>query len=98
MRDSIDRNKVEADRQFAEIMNAFKALQPPTTLPAIIPRFEENSGQSFGSDEVEKEVKDIGFIGALVIGSEVADGYGGKKLPQTDSTLKDLDTEDIGTC
>ncbi|GKB50025.1 alpha,alpha-trehalose-phosphate synthase [UDP-forming] 1-like protein [Tanacetum coccineum] len=98
MRESIDRNKVEADQQFAEIMNAFKALQPPTTLPAIIPRFEENSGQSFGSDEVEKEVKDIGFIGALVIGSEVADGYGGKKLPQTDSTLKDLDTEDIGTC
>ncbi|GJY83592.1 hypothetical protein Tco_0496968 [Tanacetum coccineum] len=42
---TIDRNKVEADRQFAEIMNAFKALQPPTTLPAIIPRFEENSGQ-----------------------------------------------------
>ncbi|GJX98227.1 hypothetical protein Tco_0355246 [Tanacetum coccineum] len=31
-------------------------------------------------------------------GSEVADGYGGEKLPQTDSTLKDLDTEDIGTC
>ncbi|GKC23653.1 hypothetical protein Tco_1025803 [Tanacetum coccineum] len=52
---TIDRNKVEADRQFAEIMNAFKALQPPTTLPAIIPRFEENSGQRFSSDEVEKE-------------------------------------------
>nr|GEU70546.1 hypothetical protein [Tanacetum cinerariifolium] len=29
----IEKNKVEADRQFAEIMNALKALQPPTTLP-----------------------------------------------------------------
>ncbi|GJT21728.1 hypothetical protein Tco_0891665 [Tanacetum coccineum] len=27
---------------------------------------------------------------------KVADEYGGKKLPQTDSTLKDLDTKDIG--
>ncbi|GKD39303.1 ankyrin repeat-containing protein [Tanacetum coccineum] len=57
---TIEKNKVEADRQFAEIMNALKALQPPTTLPATIPRFEENT--------------------------------------LTDSTLKDLDTEDIGTC
>ncbi|GJW09788.1 hypothetical protein Tco_1575615 [Tanacetum coccineum] len=30
---TIKKNKVEADRQFAEIMNALKALQPPTTLP-----------------------------------------------------------------
>nr|GFB19285.1 E3 ubiquitin-protein ligase RNFT1-like [Tanacetum cinerariifolium] len=30
---TIEKNKVEADRQFAEIMNALKALQPPTTLP-----------------------------------------------------------------
>ncbi|GJR93325.1 hypothetical protein Tco_0265499 [Tanacetum coccineum] len=57
------------------------------------PCFEENSGQSFSSDEVEKEMKDIGFIGALVIGLEVADGYGGKNLP-----LKNLNSRDIGTC
>ncbi|GKA87117.1 hypothetical protein Tco_0808828 [Tanacetum coccineum] len=29
---TIEKNKVEADRQFAEIMNSLKALQPPTTL------------------------------------------------------------------
>ncbi|GKB55621.1 hypothetical protein Tco_0911807 [Tanacetum coccineum] len=52
---TIEKNKVEADRQFAEIMNALKALQPPTTLPVTIPHFEENSGQCFSSDEVEKE-------------------------------------------
>ncbi|GKB41919.1 hypothetical protein Tco_0886861, partial [Tanacetum coccineum] len=76
LRATIEKNKVEADRQFAEIMNALKALQPPTTLPAAIPRFEENSGQSFSSVEVEKEGKDIGFLGALVTRSEIADGYG----------------------
>ncbi|GKC34077.1 hypothetical protein Tco_1046461 [Tanacetum coccineum] len=54
------------------------------------PRFEENSGQSSSSDEVEKEVKDIGFKGALVTGSEVADGYGGENQPQIDSILKNL--------
>ncbi|GKD83726.1 hypothetical protein Tco_1350565 [Tanacetum coccineum] len=32
-----------------------KALQPSTTLPATILCFEENSGQCFSSDEVEKE-------------------------------------------
>ncbi|GJZ54245.1 hypothetical protein Tco_0609130 [Tanacetum coccineum] len=80
-------------------MNALKSLQPPTTLPADIPRFEENSGQSFSSVEVEKEGKDIGFLGALVTRSEVADGYGGEKLPLTaDSMLKNLNSEDISTC
>ncbi|GJV14655.1 hypothetical protein Tco_1359978 [Tanacetum coccineum] len=57
-------------------MNALKALQPPTTLPAAIPRFEENNGQSFSSVGVEKEGKEIRFLGALVTRSEVADGYG----------------------
>ncbi|GJV74048.1 RNA-directed DNA polymerase [Tanacetum coccineum] len=75
MQESINKNKADADKKFAELLQLLKALQPPTTLPATIPHFEENSGQSFGSDKVEKEVKDIGFIGALVIGSEVADGY-----------------------
>ncbi|GKA76326.1 hypothetical protein Tco_0782787 [Tanacetum coccineum] len=73
-------------------MNALKALQPPTTLPATIPHFEENSGQSFSG----KEVKDNCFKGAHV--TEVADECGGKNLPLTDSTFKDLDTEDICTC
>ncbi|GKA42671.1 hypothetical protein Tco_0735331 [Tanacetum coccineum] len=82
---TIEKNKVEADQQFAEIMNALKALQPPTTLPAAIVRFEENSGQSFSSVGVEKEGKDI--------------GYGGENLPQTaDSMLKNLNSEDISTC
>ncbi|GJZ39175.1 hypothetical protein Tco_0585738 [Tanacetum coccineum] len=99
LRATIEKNKVEADRQFAEIMNALKALQPPTTLPAAIPRFEENSGQSFSSVGVEKEGKDIGFLGALVTRSEVADGYGGENLPQTaDSMLKNLNSEDISAC
>ncbi|GJS66709.1 hypothetical protein Tco_0681273 [Tanacetum coccineum] len=84
LQETIEKNKVEADRQFAEIMNALKARQSPTTLPATIPRFEENSGQSFSG----KEVKDNCFKGAHV--TEVADECGGKNLPLTDSTLKDL--------
>ncbi|GJW53129.1 hypothetical protein Tco_0097214 [Tanacetum coccineum] len=95
---TIEKNKVEADRQFAEIMNALKARQPPTTLPATIPRFEKNSGQSFRNDKVEKEVKDIGYKGALVIVAEVADGYGGENLPYTDNILMNLNSEDISTC
>ncbi|GKC38649.1 hypothetical protein Tco_1051033 [Tanacetum coccineum] len=51
----IDKNKADADRQFAELLQLLKALQPPTTLPATIPRFEKNSGQCFSSDKVEKE-------------------------------------------
>nr|GEU34327.1 ankyrin repeat-containing protein [Tanacetum cinerariifolium] len=56
--EKIEKNKVKADRQFAEIMNAIKALQPPITLPVTIPHFKENSRQSFSSDEVEKEGKE----------------------------------------
>ncbi|GJY39707.1 hypothetical protein Tco_0426071, partial [Tanacetum coccineum] len=48
---TIEKHKVEADWQFAEIMNALEALQPPTTLPATIPHFEENSRQSFSDKE-----------------------------------------------
>nr|GEV89101.1 hypothetical protein [Tanacetum cinerariifolium] len=55
MQESIDKNKADADKQFAELLQLLKALQPPTTLPATIPRFEENSGQCFSSDDVEKE-------------------------------------------
>nr|GEW11193.1 hypothetical protein [Tanacetum cinerariifolium] len=59
LQETIEKNKFEADRQFAEIMNAIKALQPPTTLPATIPRFEEKSGESYTSSKV---VKDSRFI------------------------------------
>ncbi|GJY71628.1 hypothetical protein Tco_0475331 [Tanacetum coccineum] len=83
---TIEKNKVEANRQFAKIMNALKALQPPTTLPATIPHFEENRRQSFSG----KEVKDNCFKGAHV--TEVANECGGKNLPLSDSTFKDLDT------
>nr|GEW39618.1 hypothetical protein [Tanacetum cinerariifolium] len=72
-------------------MNALKARQSPTTLPATIPRFEENSRQTFSG----KEVKDNYFKGAHV--TEVADECGGKNLPLTDSTLKDLNTKDSCT-
>ncbi|GKE72139.1 hypothetical protein Tco_1534180, partial [Tanacetum coccineum] len=51
MQESIDKNKADADRQFAELLQLLKALQPPTTIPP----FEENSRQCFSSDEVEKE-------------------------------------------
>nr|GEU36462.1 ankyrin repeat-containing protein [Tanacetum cinerariifolium] len=53
LQETIEKNKFEADRQFAEIMNAIKALQPPTTLPATIPRFEEKSGESYTSSKVD---------------------------------------------
>ncbi|GKB81497.1 hypothetical protein Tco_0948392 [Tanacetum coccineum] len=33
LQETIEKNKVEADRQFAEIMNAIKTLQPPATTP-----------------------------------------------------------------
>ncbi|GJS11593.1 hypothetical protein Tco_0368389 [Tanacetum coccineum] len=57
--------------------------------------FEVNSMQSFSSDKVEKEVKDIGFIGALVTGLEVADGYGGENLPQTDRYQSRVPEKDV---
>ncbi|GJY27572.1 hypothetical protein Tco_0403339, partial [Tanacetum coccineum] len=34
--ETIEKNKVEADRQFAEIMNAIKTQQPSTTTPPVI--------------------------------------------------------------
>nr|GEW39617.1 purine permease [Tanacetum cinerariifolium] len=91
LQERIEKTKDEADQQFAKIMNALKARQSRTTLPATISRFEENRGQTFSG----KEVKDNCFKGAHV--TEVADECGGKKLPLTDSILKDLDTEDSCT-
>ncbi|GJX79952.1 hypothetical protein Tco_0328101 [Tanacetum coccineum] len=32
---TIEKNKVEGDRQFVEIMNALKSLQPPPPFPRI---------------------------------------------------------------
>ncbi|GKA82727.1 hypothetical protein Tco_0789475 [Tanacetum coccineum] len=55
MQESIDKNKADADKQFAKLLQLLKSLQPPTTLLSTIPRFEENSRQCFSSDEVEKE-------------------------------------------
>ncbi|GJX94608.1 hypothetical protein Tco_0349194 [Tanacetum coccineum] len=55
MQESIDKNKADADRQFAKLLQLLKALQPSTTLPTTILCFEENSGQCFSSDKVEKE-------------------------------------------
>ncbi|GJT00800.1 hypothetical protein Tco_0821969 [Tanacetum coccineum] len=74
-------------------MNAPQSLQPPTTLshtPLSRTFFlNENRRQSFSG----KEVKDNCFKGAHV--TEVADECGGKNLPLTDSTFKDLDTRRI---
>nr|GEV13401.1 purine permease [Tanacetum cinerariifolium] len=92
LQETIERNKVEADQQFAEIMNGIKALQPPTTLPTTVPRFEEKGGESYTSS---KEVKDNHFISDDV--TKVTDEYGGKHVPQTDCMLKDSDKNDIGT-
>ncbi|GJV34235.1 hypothetical protein Tco_1394635 [Tanacetum coccineum] len=36
LQESIDKNKADADKQFAEMMQALKALQPSTNLPATI--------------------------------------------------------------
>ncbi|GJS19614.1 transmembrane and coiled-coil domain-containing protein 4-like protein [Tanacetum coccineum] len=43
MQELIDKNKADADKQFSKLLQLLKALQPPTTLPTTIPRFEENS-------------------------------------------------------
>ncbi|GJV26712.1 hypothetical protein Tco_1383160 [Tanacetum coccineum] len=53
MRESIDGNKVEAYRQFAEIMNALKSLQPTTTLPedTLTMIDTEKSGEDSGNLE-----------------------------------------------
>ncbi|GJR44656.1 hypothetical protein Tco_1312759 [Tanacetum coccineum] len=74
-------------------MNALKALQPHTTLPATTPHFEENSRQSFSG----KEVKDNCFKGAHVTEVEVADENWLEKLPLTDTHLR-FDTKTFCTC
>ncbi|GKD62231.1 hypothetical protein Tco_1299740 [Tanacetum coccineum] len=61
MRESIDRNKVEADRQFAEIMNALKSLQPTTTLP-------EDTATMI---DTEKSAEDSGNLEEFMVASDV---------------------------
>ncbi|GJR79811.1 hypothetical protein Tco_0150596 [Tanacetum coccineum] len=53
MQESIDKNKADADRQFAELLQLLKALQPSTTLPATILRFEENRKKDLGQKLID---------------------------------------------
>ncbi|GKB20756.1 hypothetical protein Tco_0854679 [Tanacetum coccineum] len=95
MQESIDKNKADADRQFAELLQLLKALQPSTTLPATILRFEENSGQCFSSDEVEKEElilmsMDKGDVTGLVLA--VKEDLGQKLIDDLDEPLMVLES------
>ncbi|GKC90585.1 hypothetical protein Tco_1151234 [Tanacetum coccineum] len=58
---TIKKNKVEADRQFAEIMNALKALQPPTTL-------HEDTTTMI---DTEKSGEDCGNLDEFMVASDV---------------------------
>ncbi|GKC55795.1 hypothetical protein Tco_1083393 [Tanacetum coccineum] len=109
-----DKRREEWNQKIEEVINLIQSFIQNPISPVETPQtvttkvsskpiqntllFEEISGRSFRSDEVEKEVKDIGFKGALVTFSKVADGYGGENLPQTDNILKNLNSEDISTC
>ncbi|GKF25662.1 hypothetical protein Tco_0081556, partial [Tanacetum coccineum] len=58
---TIEKNKVQADRQFAEMMNALKALQPPTTLPEDTTTMinTEKSGEDCGNMEEFMVASDV---------------------------------------
>ncbi|GKE28254.1 hypothetical protein Tco_1443638, partial [Tanacetum coccineum] len=58
---TIEKSKVEADRQFAEIMNALKSLQPPTTLP-------EDTTTTI---DTEKSGEDCGNLDEFMVASDV---------------------------
>ncbi|GKF22404.1 hypothetical protein Tco_0074726, partial [Tanacetum coccineum] len=58
---TIKKNKVEADRQFAKIMNALKALQPPTTL-------HEDTTTMI---DTEKSGEDCGNLDEFMVASDV---------------------------
>ncbi|GKD96186.1 hypothetical protein Tco_1380083, partial [Tanacetum coccineum] len=75
MRESIDRNKVEADRQFAEIMNALKSLQPTTTLPEDTTTMidTEKSGEDSGNLEefmVASDVEEAAITTPIMVVAE----------------------------
>ncbi|GKG27623.1 hypothetical protein Tco_0405950, partial [Tanacetum coccineum] len=58
---TIGKNKVEADQQFAEIMNALKALQPPTTLHEDTTKMidTDKSGEDCGNLEEFMDASDV---------------------------------------
>ncbi|GKA20478.1 hypothetical protein Tco_0700467 [Tanacetum coccineum] len=58
---TIEKNKVESYRQFAEIMNALKALQPPTTL-------HEDTTTMI---DTEKSGEDCGNLDEYMVASDV---------------------------
>ncbi|GJS94368.1 hypothetical protein Tco_0801336 [Tanacetum coccineum] len=91
MQESIDKNKADVDKQFSEQLQLLKAVQPPTTLPTTIPQFEENSGQCFSSDEVEKE--ELILTSAVEKGDFTRPILAVKEdLSQVDKTQKPLDS------
>ncbi|GJS43943.1 hypothetical protein Tco_0568986 [Tanacetum coccineum] len=72
---TIEKNKVEADRQFAEIMNALKALQPPTTLPEDTTTMidTEKSGEDCGNMEefmVASDVEEAAITTPIMVVAE----------------------------
>ncbi|GJT62310.1 hypothetical protein Tco_1005843 [Tanacetum coccineum] len=72
---TIEKNKVEADRQFAEIMNALKALQPPTTLPEDTTTMidTEKSGEDSGNLEefmVASDVEEAAITTPIMVVAE----------------------------
>nr|GEV08084.1 hypothetical protein [Tanacetum cinerariifolium] len=78
----------------SRLLKGLNQLQPGNSKPVQnTQRFKEKSGESYTSS---KEVKDSHFISDDV--TKVAHEYGGKNLPQTDSTHKDSDKNDIGMC
>ncbi|GJZ47803.1 hypothetical protein Tco_0601635 [Tanacetum coccineum] len=71
---TIEKNKVEVDRQFSEIMNALKALQPPTTLPEDTTMIDtEKSGEDCGNlDEfmVASDVEEAAITTPIMVVAE----------------------------
>ncbi|GJT33177.1 hypothetical protein Tco_0923596 [Tanacetum coccineum] len=72
---TIEKNKVEADQQFAEIMNALKALQPPTTLPEDTTTMidTEKSGEDSGNLEefmVASDVEEAAITTPIMVVAE----------------------------
>ncbi|GJW89762.1 hypothetical protein Tco_0167315, partial [Tanacetum coccineum] len=72
---TIEKNKVEADRQFAEIMNALKALQPPTTLPEDTTKMidTKKSGEDHSNLEeftIASDVEDAAISTPIIVVAE----------------------------
>ncbi|GKF28780.1 hypothetical protein Tco_0095122, partial [Tanacetum coccineum] len=72
---TIEIRKFEADWQFAEIMNALKALQPPTTLPEDTTKMidTEKSGEDRGNLEeftVESDIEEAAITTPIIVVAE----------------------------